>query len=307
MSKGDRKAPILVTGSPRSGTTWTGRMLAAAPGTAYLHEPFHYNNALLNERPARLFQYVSPAESERYTKLVGDLLQWKFPWRRRMQNVRTPRNIVGLLKGNWRFMQLRSTNARPIFKDPIALFSSEWLAKTFDMDVLMMIRHPAAFCSSVKLRDWRTDFDNFLSQSALMDRYLGQYESEMRRQTTTKTSIISNAILLWNCTHHVIKIFRDENPDWLFIRHEDLSRDPIEQFRMIYRTFGLEFSNEAEHAILDSSGEHNPVEQVESAPRMRNSKENINNWKKRLSADEIAEVREQTSEIWPVFYSESEW
>ena len=32
--------PILVTGAHRSGTTWVGKMLALAPGVAYLHEPF---------------------------------------------------------------------------------------------------------------------------------------------------------------------------------------------------------------------------------------------------------------------------
>jgi hypothetical protein len=31
--------PILVTGSPRSGTTFVGRMLALSPGVHYIHEP----------------------------------------------------------------------------------------------------------------------------------------------------------------------------------------------------------------------------------------------------------------------------
>jgi hypothetical protein len=35
------KRPILVTGAPRSGTTWVGKMLALAPGVGYVHEPFN--------------------------------------------------------------------------------------------------------------------------------------------------------------------------------------------------------------------------------------------------------------------------
>ena len=31
---------VLVTGSHRSGTTWVGKILAEAPETCYLHEPF---------------------------------------------------------------------------------------------------------------------------------------------------------------------------------------------------------------------------------------------------------------------------
>ena len=33
--------PILVTGTHRSGTTWTARMLAAAPELGYIWEPFN--------------------------------------------------------------------------------------------------------------------------------------------------------------------------------------------------------------------------------------------------------------------------
>jgi hypothetical protein len=35
------KKPILVTGSHRSGTTWAGQMVAAAPHTAYIHKPLN--------------------------------------------------------------------------------------------------------------------------------------------------------------------------------------------------------------------------------------------------------------------------
>jgi hypothetical protein len=34
-----RPSPVLVTGIHRSGTTWVGKMLAAAPGVVYINEP----------------------------------------------------------------------------------------------------------------------------------------------------------------------------------------------------------------------------------------------------------------------------
>ena len=37
--------PILVTGAHRSGSTWTGKMLALAPRVAYIHEPFNMDYA----------------------------------------------------------------------------------------------------------------------------------------------------------------------------------------------------------------------------------------------------------------------
>ena len=52
--------PILVTGAHRSGTTWVGKMLALAPGVAYVHEPFS----------PRAPKGLSPAGFERYFTVV---------------------------------------------------------------------------------------------------------------------------------------------------------------------------------------------------------------------------------------------
>ena len=59
---GERSRPILVTGAPRSGTTWVGRMLTLAPGVGYIHEPFNpTTDAGISGRPvARFFEYVTP-------------------------------------------------------------------------------------------------------------------------------------------------------------------------------------------------------------------------------------------------------
>ena len=52
--------PILVTGAHRSGTTWVGKMLALAPGVAYIHEPFS----------PKAPKGLSPAGFERYFTVV---------------------------------------------------------------------------------------------------------------------------------------------------------------------------------------------------------------------------------------------
>ena len=33
--------PIIISGSPRSGSTWIGRVLSQHPETKYVHEPFN--------------------------------------------------------------------------------------------------------------------------------------------------------------------------------------------------------------------------------------------------------------------------
>jgi hypothetical protein len=170
-----------------------------------------------------------------------------------------------------------------------------------------MLRHPAAFCSSLKIKNWEFDFSNFLNQPLLMEKYLHPFVDEIREYTEHKKGVIEQGILLWNCIHHTIEIYKKEFPDWLFIRHEDLSADPINQFRSIYQKFGLEFTQKAKRTILESSGAHNPVEQQARSEFARNSVENINNWKTRLSQEEIALIRDKTSGIAGLFYINDEW
>jgi hypothetical protein len=303
------KPTILVTGSPRSGTTWVGQMLAAAPRTGYVHEPFNWNaRPIIFREPLNYwFQFISDQNSEKFTSAIRDTVAWKYPLRRNLADAASLGQMISALNDERRFFLHRRRGDRQIIKDPIAIFSAEWLAETFDMNVLVLLRHPAAFCSSIKIKNWRTDFNTFLNQPLLMEKYLRPYESDLVEHVREGKDIISNAILLWNCIHHTISIYRNNHPEWLFVKHEDLSIDPVNQFRSIYDAFGLEFTQNAESEILNSSGAHNPVEQQANNEFVRNSKENIYNWKSRLSESEVARIKSETSRLWPLFYSEEEW
>jgi len=41
-----------------------------------------------------------------------------------------------------------------------------------------------------------------------MDRYLGAFEEKIHEYTKKAKNIIDQAILLWNCIHHTIKIYQ---------------------------------------------------------------------------------------------------
>ena len=300
--------PILITGSHRSGSTWAGQMLAVAPHVAYIHEPFNIAiKAGVNPEPFKYwFQYICEENSKYYDSVIDGIIHYKYPINSVVKQ-KTTRGIIKVIRDKLIFSLHRINNDRPLIKDPIALFSAEWLYKKFNMDILVMIRHPAAFCSSLKIKDWKFDFNHFLKQPLLMEKYLGKFEKKICEYTKTEKHIIDQAILLWNCTHYTINIYRENHPEWLFIKHEDLSRDPIQQFQSIYEAFNLEFTDRAKSRILKSSGSHNPIEQQVKNEFLRNSKENVYSWKNRLSRSEIDLIKVQTSEVSTLFYSESEW
>ncbi len=303
--------PVFVTGSHRSGTTWAGQMISAAPHVAYIHEPFNPNvNAWISPNPFKnWFEYICDENSGDYTQIIDEIVHFRHPLslNRKFPETKTPKNIIREIRNQGLYLLHKLNRDRPLIKDPIAFFSAEWLYKRYNMDVLVLIRHPAAFCSSLKIMNWEFDFNNFLKQPLLMERYLYPFEKEIREFAKNKKHNIEKGILQWNCIHNTIKIYREKYPDWLFIKHEDLSADPVNQFKSIYQKFGVEFTQKAKKIIQENSGTHNPVEQQEGFEYKRNSKENIKTWKWRLSQEEISQIRMKTSQVASSFYTEAEW
>lgn len=305
----EERKPILVTGSHRSGSTWAGDSLALAPHTGYIHEPFNVDikPGVVVTPFKTWFQYIGEENADHYSEMLRRAIYFRYPLGSNIARARTVRLVAKIARDQGVSLLHKIRNDTPIVKDPIAVFSADWLSKTYDMNVLVMIRHPAAFCSSLKIKNWKFDFNNFLDQPLLMDKYLSVFEKEICEYAKNEKDIIDQAILLWNCIHHTINIYQQEHPEWLFVRHEDLSNNPVDIFQSIYKAFNLEFTSIAKSKILEKSGAHNPTEQQSGNERVRNSKANITNWKKRLSKNEIERIREKTHDIASIFYNAHEW
>lgn len=303
------RKPILVTGSHRSGTTWAGKSLSLAPGTGYIHEPFNIGKKInFTKKPfSYWFQYLCEENASKYQKALDDMISYQYPLRSNLAKTRTFRDAARVFFGQGQTLIHKVKQDTPIVKDPIAFFSADWLSKTYDMNVLVLIRHPAAFCSSLKIKNWTFNFNNFLNQELLMNRYLYSFEKDICEFAKEEKCIIDQAILLWNCIHHTVAVYQQDHPEWLFVRYEDLSNNPLREFEYIYGRFDLEFTPSAKSGILESSGAYNPVEQRANNEFKRNSKANIQNWKRRLNSEDIEKIKSETSMLSKKFYGDYKW
>ena len=102
------------------------------------------------------------------------------------------------------------------------------------MPVVVLLRHPVAFASSLRRLYWRFDFRNWLDQPLLMRDWLGPFEAEIREQAERPADVIEQAGLLWNVICSVADQFREQHQDWIFLRHEDLSMDPMGGFQELF-------------------------------------------------------------------------
>jgi len=210
------RKPILVTGSHRSGTTWVGRILSVSPDVGYIHEPFNPLHRRLNPGICKAkfkYQYTYVTE-ENEAKFYDDILATiKFRYNllhqikvviKKRQGFRTlARQYIGFLTNRY------IKHVRPLFKDPLALFSTEWLSKRFNMDVVILIRHPAAFVSSVKRMNWPAhDFSQFLKQPLLVRDHLYPFEKEIKDLVKNEHDVIDEGILLWKLFYYVVDKFK---------------------------------------------------------------------------------------------------
>ncbi len=175
------------------------------------------------------------------------------------------------------------------------------------MDVVVLIRHPAAFASSLKNLNWTHPFSHFLEQSLLMKDHLYPFEKEIREYAKRKHDIIDQATLLWRLMYHIVLKYKRSHKDWIFVRHEDLSTDPLSGFRNIFERLSLEFSEPVKDIIKKHSNSANPADPSDQASIRRNSKLNIYNWKNRLTRSEIKRIRDNVRDISDFFYSDEDW
>ncbi len=286
-------------------------MLCLSNEAGYIHEPFNPNRrpGWSGNRIPCWFLYIGDHNEDHYRPVIEDVLHFRYPVRLNAAELRGPKQVAMFGVDLPRSIVYRLRGMRPVLKDPIALFSAEWLAKTFDMQVVVMIRHPAAFVSSLKKLNWQFRFRGWLQQEALLRDLLHPFESQMRRYWNDPPDIIDQGILMWNAMHHVIAQYRERHPEWRFVRHEDLAAAPEEGFSALYDYFGLRFDDRVKEQMKRYSEPGNPGEVARWRRRAvkRDSLAATRTWTERLTEEEIARVREGTAELASVFYPDREW
>jgi hypothetical protein len=286
-------------------------MLAASPHprVAYIWEPFS-PLARPGICPApfdRWFQYVVEENEGDFRQPVRDMLDYRYHPGAELLAVRSLKDAVRLARDWASVSSRRRAHPIPLLKDPIALFSSEWIADTFDVRVLVLIRHPAAFTNSLLSKRLRHPFEDFLAQPLMMRDLFAHRADEIARFAETEQSPLDQSILLWNLIHEQIARFRETRADWLFRRHEDLSRDAVPCFRDLYECFELTWTDRVERIVREHSGEGNPEETADPTSHRRDSSKAITSWKRRLDPEQIARIREGTEPVCREFYDDDDW
>ncbi len=301
------KRPILVTGAHRTGTTWVGKMLAANPQIAYIDEPLNavHRLGVFDVKLPHFYTYICQENEAEYLAAFTDLLKFRYHYASEVAELRSLKDFLRMWRDSGSFLRSAILSKRALLKDPFAVFSLPWFAERLDCQIVVTMRHPAGFASSLKRLNWIFDFKNLLSQPLLMRDHFAPYCEEM--QSMPADDVIGQASLLWTMIYGFVHNITQQLPSIQLVRHEDLSLEPLEGFRRLYNELGIQFTPAVERTILDSSSSDNPTEL--SVKKMKsvklNSRANLDNWRHRLSPEEIARVLRITEKVAGIYYPET--
>ena len=220
-------------------------MIAASREVGYIHEPFNpsHRPGVCQTHVDRYFLNVYDAKRPTWRSALQKTLSFQYSYQAEWDSVRSPKDVLRMIRDASKFAWHRKKQNRALMKDPIALFSAEWIAETFNAQVVVLMRHPAAFVSSLKRLGWDFPFEDLLSQRRLMSTILAPFREDIETYERESPDIIDQGILLWRIFAHTFISYRDCHPDWQFVRHEDLAADPDIHFGSIFDHLNLRFTD----------------------------------------------------------------
>jgi hypothetical protein len=315
-------APIVVTGMPRAGTSWVGKMLDASGRVVYINEPLNVRRppgrspGVLRARVHYRFQYISPANEDEYLRAFREMLALRYHVLAEIRVSRSVGDVLRMAKYWSSFVRGRVQQKRPLLDDPYAVFSGEWLASRLGCHVVVVVRHPAAIASSRKRLGWKIDFGDLLNQPVLVDDWLHPFRQEMEAMRGS-SDVIAESGLLWRMIYHVVAGYRTRHRLVHVVRHEDLSREPVSEFARLYTHVGLPFTEEVERTVIGSvTGPQDQQAHAWSFSRKGisrtgfrplDSRAHISAWKAQLTPAEIERIRELTAGVADDYYADDDW
>jgi hypothetical protein len=312
--RNDGRAPILVTGAPRTSTTFVGQILSIPRDVSLIYEPLNHQIGM--RAVPRQFLYVNKGSFYEgvAAAMTEELLAGRAKFKRPEVIGTTPSRSTALLRKvltsrtamDYRLASLNPLRSQWLIKDPMAAFATEWLHQRYGAKVVVTLRHPAGAVASYLRLGWRFHLSVLSHQNELMQDHLAELLGGHNPDTLTP---VQEGALLWSAVYRVLGTYMDRNPEIVAVRHEDVSSDPIGQFESLYDHLGLTFSSGVRRQIEAVTGAQNPTDPKANQVHTlrRNSQAAVGLWRKHLDAEQLHTIRELTEPYAQRWYSDADW
>ncbi|MGI8699806.1 MAG: sulfotransferase [Nocardioidaceae bacterium] len=277
IRRGTRRAgSVLVTGVPRSGTTWLARLLAQAG-----------NAALTGREPMNphLGQYRLGGTVTAWTRLSAPT-----PRQRRILR-RAYRGLDLRVYGRYGVRQWQAPlpRTRLIVKDPFALLSIEAIADVTGALPVLIYRHPGAVLASYRRMGWQPDIDEIE----------GIAEELGRPEGGVLDDDVDRLGWFWVVCHEIALEQLARLPTAVVVSHRELALGGPTTVRTLFDACGLRWSNRAADEVAGwlelKSADPGFGDRLHVMDRSPQQVED--SWRERLGPDEVFRLEERAGDV----------
>jgi Sulfotransferase family len=254
---------IFVTGAPRSGTSFVGRMLSWPLSVDLIFEP---TDPLVGMPGIeRRYLYLRPwAEQGEYGRLLARMFEYDITYRspsptptdswltRCRKRIIGPRGEIHL----W-LAKLNPFHSCAVIKDPDGCLLTEYLYDRHRVRPVICVRHPTAFVASYVHHRFPWDLPELAGQPELIEDY---FDGDASIFDVDPEDRVAGAAVLWLALNRVLLEQCSRHPDWIVVVHEELCKAPVATFRRLFDQLGLHWSSGVERAVRGRTGAHNKAE-----------------------------------------------
>lgn len=230
--------PILVTGSHRSGKSIITNGIAQSGKYNIIHEPLNINQRIGRNglKLKHYYTYIYEGNSDRFKKEFDSTLCYDYRLVQEIKSVNSFYDMGRICKDILLSLKHKMNKKAPLIDDPFSVFSAEWFYHQYDAKIIVLIRQPASFVSSLKTLNYHFPFGDLLEQKELMIQKLNPFKNEIKEFCETNKTIVEQGELLWRIIYSSVLNYRIKyKDDWLFIKFEDLIDNPYKTFNKTYR------------------------------------------------------------------------
>lgn len=293
--------PLLIVGVPRSGTTWTGRVLGHTDGAVYVNEPDGFRDPFAfgimvarGENPILAVGEAAPDCERLWSgafaggRPAGSLRDRAahLAYDRTPLDARRAARATG--RPGWR-SRIATTLSRPrvaengggqvVVKSVQSILSLEWIVDRFGPRVLVVERDPLNVLASwIELGYVRNP-----REQAALERYAEQRWG-IAAPAHDAAHLVHQAFT-YAVLATALGVARDAHPEWLATTHEWLCVDPQARFQQLAARAELVWGPNAEAFLSDSDREGTPYR------TQRVAADQPDRWRDRLDAAQLETIR----------------
>jgi hypothetical protein len=300
---------IFVTGAPRSGTTFVGKVLSLPLCVNYIHEPFNPYCGMRGIDNLYLYESASTSLSSKHGDVIDRIFKHQFIFKtgyfKHDPYWRTiVKRIIGS-RSSWllRFVKLNPFHRIMVIKDPIGCLLTEYLVEHYDVKPVILLRHPAAVVASTLRLGWEMTLDPIREQQQLVQDY---FLDDLDFLYAPRKDPVEETAAVWRALNKVLLKQASRHPDWVVMRHDDLSEHPVEHFRTLYERLALPWTPRIERKVIRLTARENPVAARNGQVHQfrRNSAELLNHGLKSLSKEQRRKIYDITQDVALQLYPE---